>query len=90
MAAPKGTIPPAAGRGRIKGTPNKTTKLIKEMITQALDGVGGVSYLQRQADENPVAFMTLVGKVIPLQITGADDKPLEIKVVNYAGSNTAV
>lgn len=90
MAAPKGTIPPSAGKGRVKGTPNKTTKLIKEMITQALDKAGGVEYLQRQADENPTAFMTLVGKVLPLQITGADDKPLQIKVVNYAGSDAAV
>lgn len=62
-----------AGKGRPKGRPNKATAAIKDMITQALDGAGGVTYLQRQADENPVAFMGLVGKVLPLQVHGAGE-----------------
>lgn len=66
MPVPKGT---RIG-GRQKGTPNKTTGEIKEMILQALSNKGGTSYLERQADENPTAFMTLVGKVLPLQVTG--------------------
>lgn len=62
-----------AGKGRVKGSQNKATAAIKDMITQALDKAGGVSYLQRQADENPVAFMGLVGKVMPLQVNGAGE-----------------
>jgi hypothetical protein len=42
------------------------------MILKALDGAGGVDYLQRQAEENPTAFLTLVGKVLPLQLSGGD------------------
>lgn len=61
------------GIGRPKGRPNKVTTAIKEMIIQALDGAGGIAYLQRQATENPVAFMGLVGKVIPLQLNGAGE-----------------
>jgi hypothetical protein len=57
-------------RGSRKGVPNKVTAELKQMILGALDGVGGQEYLQRQADENPVAFMTLVGKVLPLTVTG--------------------
>lgn len=59
--------------GRQKGTPNKTTAAIKDMIIAALDKAhpeGGVAYLVLQAGENPNAFMGLVGKVLPLQIAG--------------------
>ena len=38
------------------------------MIRAALDKAGGVSYLVRQAETNPSAFMSLVGKIIPAQI----------------------
>jgi hypothetical protein len=64
-------LPPNAGKGRQKGVPNKMTAEVKQMILDALEGVGGVSYLMEQAKEKPVAFMTLVGKVLPLQVTGS-------------------
>lgn len=60
--------PPAAGRGRPKGSPNKIQAAVKEMIIQALENKGGVEYLERQAEANPTAFLTLVGKVLPLQL----------------------
>lgn len=69
MAKPKGL--PKTG-GRQKGTPNKDNAAIKDMITQALDKAGGVDYLTRQADENPTAFMGLIGKVLPLQLSGGE------------------
>lgn len=56
------------GPGRPKGVPNKTTTAVKEAVLAALDRVGGVDYLARQAEENPTAFMTLVGKVLPLDV----------------------
>lgn len=61
------------GRGRPKGVPNKTPAAIKDMILGALNNKGGVKYLERQADENPVAFMGLIGKVIPLQVVGSGE-----------------
>lgn len=63
---------PPAVRGTRKGVPNKNTAAIKDMILQALDKAGGSEYLARQADETPAAFMALVGKVLPLQLTGKD------------------
>lgn len=69
MAKPKGL--PKTG-GRQKGTPNKDNAAIKDMITQALNKAGGVDYLTRQADENPTAFMGLIGKVLPLQLSSGD------------------
>ena len=58
--------------GRKAGTPNKLTGALKDMILQALDGAGGVEYLQKQATENPNAFLALVGKVLPLQVGAGD------------------
>lgn len=52
------------------------TKQVKEMILGALDRVGGEAYLARQAEENPGPFMTLVGKVLPLQLTGEGGGPI--------------
>lgn len=67
-----------AGKGRPKGVPNKATIAIKEMVIAALEKAGGIQYLVTQAKTNPASFMTLVGKVIPLQISGDPDNPLVI------------
>lgn len=74
-----------AGPGRPKGVPNKTTTAIKEMILEALANKGGVQYLEEQAGSNPTAFLTLVGKVLPLQVTGDQDNPVAITVVKLVG-----
>ena len=42
---------------------------------------GLVGYLEKQALTNPVAFMGLLGKVLPLQLAGEGDGPLEIRWV---------
>jgi hypothetical protein len=67
MAAPKGQPKPESS-GRKKGVVNKTTADIKAMINNALYKAGGEDYLLRQADENPVAFMGLIGKILPKQV----------------------
>lgn len=59
--------------GSRKGKPNKNTAEIKNMILEALSQVGGVDYLVRQAEEKPVAFMGLIAKVLPTQVTGAGE-----------------
>lgn len=70
----KGTRP----AGRQKGTPNKLTADVKGMILAALDKAGGPEYLLRQSKENPVAFMSLVGKVLPMQVTGVDGDAVQL------------
>ena len=52
----------------------KATKALKDMILAALDKAGGEAYLEKQAETNPVAFMTLIGKVLPMQVQGTGDK----------------
>lgn len=61
-------LPPAAGKGRKKGSVNKMTATIKSAIEAAFEKAGGADYLARMAEEQPVAFMTLLGKVIPSQL----------------------
>ena len=68
--------------GRPKGVPNKTTQAVKDMIIMALDKAGGHEYLLRQAEENPGPFMTLVGKVLPLQLTGDAGAPIVLQLTN--------
>lgn len=84
MTAPnKGTFKKGEKRpsqGRPKGTPNKNTALIREMVAQALDKAGGVAYLVSVAHSHPGPFLGLVGKVLPVQLTGAGDEPLSISV----------
>ena len=57
--------------------------LLKDAILKAADEAGGpeglVGYLKRQAVENPGPFMSLLGKVLPLQMTGEPDEPLQIR-----------
>lgn len=72
-----------AGKGRPKGAVNKTTREVKEMILAALEGVGGIDYLQARAKDPKTAsaFLTLVGKVLPLQVAGDPENPLTVQVV---------
>lgn len=64
----RGSKPGERRGGRKPGTPNKLTKSVKEAIEAAFDQVGGSEYLARMAEEQPTAFMTLLGKVLPAQI----------------------
>jgi hypothetical protein len=70
--------------GRKAGTPNKTTALLKDAILKAATDAGDgdlAQYLTQQAQENPAAFMALLGKVLPLQMAGDPDNPLVLETV---------
>src|SRR5215207_302772 len=69
-------------RGRPPGSLNKTTALLKDAILAAAENAdegGLVGYLEKQALSNPVAFLGLLGKVLPLQTTGEGGGPLEVR-----------
>ena len=83
--ATKGKLPPAAGRGRPKGSENKVTKELKDMILAALDESGGVEYLKIQATENATAFMALIGRVLPLTIKGPGEDGAHELVIRWGG-----
>lgn len=57
--------------------PNKTTALLKDAILKAATDAGNgdmAAYLEKQALENPGSFMSLLGKVLPMQVAGLDDE----------------
>lgn len=93
---PKGAIKTG---GRRKGTPNKMTAQLKEMILEAAElagddmgGGGTVKYLRMQAVLQPAAFMSLLGRVLPMQISGDEENPVvmisRIELVAADGNRT--
>src|SRR4030067_1996798 len=68
---------PQEGAGRKKGVPNKMTRDLKEMIMGALDDAGGQKDLAAKAKTHPGPFLTLLGKVLPTQVTGANGGPIK-------------
>jgi hypothetical protein len=78
------TRPPTSGRKA--GQPNKTTRILKEAIILAAEKVGSdkrgtdglVGYLVNIAKTRPEEFCALLGKVLPLQLTGPNDGPLQV------------
>jgi hypothetical protein len=64
------------GPGRPKGVPNKSTALLKDAILLAAQRAGGgdedgiANYLETQARENPGPFLSLLGKVLPMTVSG--------------------
>jgi hypothetical protein len=53
---------------RTKGAIGKLNKDMKEVIHLAFHRAGGIDYLVRQADENPKAFLSLLGRIVPNEV----------------------
>ena len=87
MGAVRNTTGLRKGGGRPKGVPNKTTALLKDAILAAATKAGGreglIGYLEAQAKANPQSFLPLLGKVLPLQLTGEDGGAIQIKAVEW-------
>ena len=87
-----------AGPGRPKGVPNKTTTELKQAILNAANDVGEdgegkaglVGYLRTLARSEPKAFSGLLGRVLPLQVTGEGGGPVvaRIELVPMNGDRT--
>jgi hypothetical protein len=61
------------GAGRPKGSPNKVSASLKEMILQSLEELGGKEYLKTLAIENSSAYTSLIGKVLPTTLAPESD-----------------
>lgn len=74
------------GPGRKRGVPNRTTTLLKDAILAAATAVGEdgqgknglVGYLTGLAKRNDKAFAPLLGKVLPMQVTGEGGGPVTL------------
>lgn len=73
--------PPAAGKGRPKGSLNKNTKAAKDAIAQAAEALGGADRLVAWVKEDPanerVFWGTIYPKLLPLQVTGEGGGPVK-------------
>lgn len=81
----KGEVRPGQG----KHGPNKITKQLKDLILGALADVGGQEYLAKQARENPGPFLTLIGKVLPVTLSGDGSTPFVVQIVRFGGDDDA-
>lgn len=74
-------IPPNAGKGRPKGSLNKTGVSAKEAIATAATELGGADRLVAWAKEDPsnekVFWGTIYPKLLPLQVTGEGGGAIE-------------
>jgi hypothetical protein len=73
--------PPAAGMGRVKGVPNKTTRAVKEALAEAFERNGGVESLTTWAQANPTEFYKLWAKLLPTEISGPGGAPIPIAAI---------
>lgn len=75
------------GAGRKPGVPNKVTATVKMMVLAALEKAGGDEYLLKQAKDNPTAFMTLLGKIMPTQVVGDVTRPFVALIPAPSGTS---
>lgn len=54
--------------GRRAGTPNKSTRIVKEALWTAFEGLGGVSAFTQWAQANPNLFYSMLPKMLPSEI----------------------
>lgn len=74
------------GKGRMKGSLNRTTLALKEAILSTFDSLGGPQFLESLAEERPELFISLLGKLIPSEIKAqvSESSSLEIIVMQNA------
>ena len=58
-------LPPNAGRGRPKGSPNKATASVKAALEASLTELGGVQWFVQLAKSNPDAYVKLLLQILP-------------------------
>ena len=77
------------GAGRPVGANGKINKMIREAVLEAAENVGSdgngeggmVGYLQQRAQDQPQAFMGLLGRAMPMQVQGeGENGELIVKV----------
>lgn len=79
--------PRHAGAGRTKGTPNRTTKALKEALLQAADeahpqGVRG--WLIKLSEKDPKAFASLLSRLLPTEARVESSGPTVV-LKDYSG-----
>jgi hypothetical protein len=80
-----------AGRGRRKGSVNKTTATAKDAIAHAAEMLGGADRLGKWAAESPENersfWGTIYPKLLPLQVAGENGEALGIVIFKGLNEN---
>ena len=61
--------PPRAGKGRPRGSVNKTTKTLKEALLNSFETLGSEKWLVSLAESDPKAYASLLGRLVPSEIS---------------------
>lgn len=71
------------GAGRPAGSLDKGNALIRDMLGKALDELGGHEYLVScgRDPRTKAAFLGLIGKLLPMQVTGEGGGPIKFAKV---------
>jgi hypothetical protein len=67
--------------GRVKGTPNHATRQmrsVRDAVKVAFDELGGAEGLAAWGRANRTEFYKLAARLIPVEIGGSKDQPLEV------------
>ena len=72
--------PPNAGKGRIKGVPNKVTTAAKEAYALAFEGLGGVQGLVEWAQRHRSEFYKIHARLIPVELNSGAEGGLVMRV----------
>ena len=71
-----------AGKGRPKGSRNRTTSAAKATIEDAVEGLGGADRLRARVRESPenerVFWSSIFPRLLPLPVTGKDEEPFQV------------
>ena len=75
------------GAGRPAGAVNKLNAELKTIITNAFEELGGASYLVEVGRNNPVAFLNLLGKIVPKDIKADVNLRTILKRIDLTGGD---
>ena len=70
------------GKGRVKGVPYKTTALARDVIQEAVNGLGGgqrlLAWAQSDPDNEKAFWVSIFPKLLPVQVSGDGGGPLRV------------
>ncbi len=87
-------VPFKAGNpGRPKGTPNKWSREVKDLLNDAVEQVGGlqrmVAWIKEDAQNERLFWSSMVPKLLPLQVNGTHEHVIDDEGARRAAEEAA-